>query len=113
MGIAEQGDVSWIRLYRPETAWRERFKKYVVFIDGQKVGRIRAGEELEFTASPGTHRLSVKVDPLYRSPELTVTLSAGDVAKVVANHSGGTLSYLRPSRYIILESDFGSNLRRR
>jgi hypothetical protein len=53
--------ITAIRLTRT-SEWKNRFRGFTVFIDGQQVGEIKNGESLLLEVSPGDHELFVKID---------------------------------------------------
>lgn len=38
------------------------YRTYRIYLDGRRVGKIRAGEELRLPISPGKHRLQLRID---------------------------------------------------
>jgi hypothetical protein len=70
---------------------------YKVLLDGEKVGKIRAGKVLAFDVAPGPHQLQCSVDRA-TSPE--VPFVAGDADLVFECEAGeGRLSAKFDARY--------------
>ncbi len=44
------------------TCWPDRLRAYKVMLDGKEIGKIKNGEEREFDAPAGRHRLCLKID---------------------------------------------------
>jgi hypothetical protein len=61
---------------------------WIVLIDGNNVGQIRASQPQEYPVAPGTHRIQVKMNPRWgqaSSPVEVVTLNAGERASFVCH----------------------------
>lgn len=43
-------------------AFANKLRAYKVLLDGEQVGRIKEGQEIEVPVSPGRHRLHLKID---------------------------------------------------
>ena len=50
-----------IRIKR-ESEFRDRLRAYKVVLDGNVVGEINNGQQLELKVTPGKHRLQLKID---------------------------------------------------
>src|SRR5438105_10701211 len=91
MGTESRGrrqEEGLIRVRRSGGGGRDRFRSYTVLVDDQKVGKLRRGEEGEFSVAPGKHRLRLKID-WKDSAEWGVTLAAGEVGDFVCGPAGG------------------------
>ena len=71
-----------IILTRPDGFKTDRLRAYQVYVDGNRVGRIRAGETERFGLSPGLHKLQLKED-WASSEKLQVDLGADDRAEFI------------------------------
>ena len=105
----EQGR-SIIRLHRRTGYWRDSLIRYRVRIDGHSVGLIAAGERLDFSVSPGDHRIRLRVQLTFTSAEKAASLEAGQLAEFACGPAGGLamtilspLFIFRPHRYIKLD----------
>lgn len=80
-------------------------RAYDVHIDGQGVGKIRAGESARFQLSPGPHQVQLKID-WCGSPALTVD-GAHDSRLTCDAGGGASLALLdilfRRNQYISLQ----------
>lgn len=56
--------------------WADRARSYRIIDNGSEVGRIRAGEELRHSLSPGQHVLTARID-WARSRDLSVVVESG------------------------------------
>ncbi len=63
------------------TSYPERFRSYVITINGQIAGRIKANESKEVSVPSGTHEIVVKMDWM-KSNHLFVTISDGEVLEL-------------------------------
>jgi hypothetical protein len=45
-----------------ESGYVDRFRAYKVVLDGDVIGEIKNGQEVEFAISPGSHQLHLKID---------------------------------------------------
>jgi TIR domain len=59
-----------------------KLNAWLVFIDGQRVGKIWQGQRCDYPVPPGTHEVQIKVSALssFSSPVEALTLNAGDRA---------------------------------
>lgn len=71
-----------IILTRSDGFKTDRLRAYQVYVDGNKVGRIKAGQSERFGLPPGRHRLQLKQD-WASSEKLLVDLGADDRAQFV------------------------------
>jgi hypothetical protein len=94
-----------LRLSR-ETGQGE-WRSYKVMVDGSVVSRIKQGQTIEVSVSPGRHHLRLKVD-WAGSPELAVETGAGQRADFVCQSAAATPgiefynSFFRRSRFLDL-----------
>lgn len=52
-----------VTIHRRSKAWRDRWRSYVVEIDGRDVGKIARGEDKTFPLEPGDgHAVRLKID---------------------------------------------------
>jgi hypothetical protein len=71
-----------IILTRPDGFKTDRLRAYQVYVDGSRLGKIRAGETERFQLSPGLHKLQLKED-WASSEKLQVDLGADDRAQFI------------------------------
>lgn len=71
-----------IELTRPTGYKTDRLRAYQVYIDGQKVGQIKAGATEVFKVPPGQHELRLKID-WGASEKLQVELGDSDRAQFI------------------------------
>lgn len=71
-----------LELLRPAGYKTDRLRAYQIYIDGQKIGKIKPGETEVFTLSPGQHELQLKQD-WAASEKLKVDLDDSDRAQFV------------------------------
>ena len=45
-----------------DTGYVDRFRAYKVVLDGNVVGEIKYGQQVEFDVAPGKHHLNLKID---------------------------------------------------
>ena len=62
---------------RARDGYRDRFRRYKVFIDDAQVGLIGRGQTLRFDLPAGPHRLQLRI-AWCSSPTLTATVEAGE-----------------------------------
>ena len=58
------------------------FRDYKLFFDGQKIGSISDGQEMEFNVSPGKHLLVAKID-WYSSTTISFELNDNDTKSFI------------------------------
>jgi hypothetical protein len=73
-------DGAVIEVERLSSSWTDRFRSYVVRIDGAERGRLRSGEVARFGVESGHHRLQLKVD-WATSLEIEADLAPSEVAR--------------------------------
>ncbi len=76
---ATSKDAATVRVSRV-SSYADRLRAYEVFIDGQPVGPLRAGEDLEVKVQPGPHHMIVKIDWCSSKP-IQFTLTSGDTGQ--------------------------------
>jgi hypothetical protein len=94
---------------RRTTKYPDRFRKYRLFVDGEPVGRIGAGRELEVGVAPGRHEIVARID-WCSSNTLELNVQVGDVRtlEVGSNMTGWRLMGMkrqvldRSSEYLFL-----------
>jgi hypothetical protein len=69
-----EGPRAIIELHR-FSARHDRYRRYVVMVDGRRVGTIRDGETREFQVSPGPHTVRLRLDWPWRSQTLDIDCS--------------------------------------
>lgn len=53
---------SGITVYRNKRGFKDRFRKYNIEIDGEQVGQLSVGGNLDVTLEPGEHSIRAKID---------------------------------------------------
>lgn len=71
-----------IVLKRPTGYKSDRLRAYQIYVDGRKIGQIKAGETKTIDVTPGRHELRLKID-WGASETLQVDLRDDDVARLV------------------------------
>jgi hypothetical protein len=107
----------YIKVHR-KRAFRDSMRAYRIYIDGQKVGRVRNDATSEFEVAPGEHQVQLRID-LCRSTTVTVqvpqdgssVVSAGPGSPVamILGMAGGLITAAATSsllRYPALEHRF-------
>jgi hypothetical protein len=51
-----------VRVSRSARGYRDRVRKYKVFVDGVEIGRLKRGATVETVVGPGAHTLTVALD---------------------------------------------------
>jgi hypothetical protein len=51
-----------IHVHRRSGRYQDRARAYKVLLDGQEVGKVKHGESVSVDATPGPHRLQMKID---------------------------------------------------
>jgi hypothetical protein len=89
--INERGDMSTgqITIERLSAPWRDKKRKYKIFIDQRPAGVVGPGESRALTVSAGQHVLQLKIDWL-GSGALTVNVGEGAVARFEAEPAGSS-----------------------
>jgi hypothetical protein len=77
-------------MLRRKSAWADALRAYAVTIDGNRVGRIRDGEEQAFEVAPGRHVVRVGIDWARSEPveadvvaDRAVSLSCGPRSRML------------------------------
>lgn len=90
---------------RPGGRYRDAGRAYRVEVDGQQVGTLRAGAQLDIPATPGPHSVQIRLD-WTGSPKTMVLVSEQNTPRLVAQPAGTAFSALlrslRPTKYIEL-----------
>jgi hypothetical protein len=68
-------DTATAVFYRPAGVWRDRFRSYRLYLDGQMCGTIRPGREVSVVVSPGHHIAQARID-WNGSPEVEFDIHA-------------------------------------
>jgi hypothetical protein len=66
-----------------ESRWMGNLGSLRVFIDGREVGKLRNGEEAEFSTAPGTREVSMKAGRLVSTKRMNVEVQAGKTTHLV------------------------------
>ncbi len=67
---------------------RDRRRSYRVYVDHEKVGKLRPGESLSLTVGPGYHVLRLAID-WCASPKVGFDAPAGEFARFTCEPNGG------------------------
>ena len=78
---------SKLHIRRRRSAFHDRLRSYRVIVDGNDVGRIRAGEAWEYDVSPGHHTIRLRID-WTGSPSLAIQFSPGEVVELEVEKIG-------------------------
>lgn len=70
---------STVRLVRAVRPYRARLRAWSVLLDGERVAKIRHGETIELSVSPGQHSLRLKEDWV-GSPVVSFDVHPGQVS---------------------------------
>jgi hypothetical protein len=66
-----------------------------VFVDGREVGKLRNGEEREFSAAPGTREVSIKAKSLLiNTKKISIEVRAGKTTHLVCMMVSGALTQI-------------------
>jgi len=63
-------------LFRRGSGWRDRFRAYYIFIDGELVGNIKASSDFRVNVTPGRHQIELRID-WCSSPPLDLSVEDG------------------------------------
>jgi hypothetical protein len=74
-------------IHRPERGYRDRSRRFVVYVDGQRTGTIGPGERLDLIVLAGAHRVQARIDFL-RSRSAHVDVSDGQEFNVTIRAGG-------------------------
>ena len=89
-------------------AWVDGWRSYVLYLDGEKVGKIKEDKEIIFEVEPGEHTLRARID-CCTTKTLHFTVSQTDLQFLVKSNLGGWKMLLSciyvfiPSKWISLE----------
>ena len=86
--------------------WQDRLRAYTIVIDGEEVGRVRAGSTVTVPITAGTHTVQLTID-WTGSNELELTINEADeVRLVVAPPEEATPGGLfDPGTWIVVQPD--------
>lgn len=87
-------DDAAIVISRKRGWWRDRFRSYVILVDGKPVTKIRNGKRVEVPVSHGQHELRLKID-WCESRSLTFGAQPGDVIEFFCEPGGPALAGLQ------------------
>jgi hypothetical protein len=79
---------STIQIYRAQGIWQDRNRLYKVLIDRQHVGSVAVDETAQFSVTPGTHTVQVKIE-FGGSKEVPVVLKPGQFAALACRGGKG------------------------
>lgn len=76
------GGSAMISISRQQGELQYKLNAWLIFIDGQRVGRIWQGQRRDYPVLPGTHHVQIRVSTLssHSSPVEVLTLNPGDRA---------------------------------
>src|SRR5690606_24717068 len=69
------------RIRRTNNRYPDWLRKYALYVDGQHVGSLRRGQELEVGVAPGRHELVAKID-WCASNTLELEVGVGEVRSI-------------------------------
>jgi hypothetical protein len=97
----------FVRIQRDGRPWRDRYRSYRIVLDGNVVGKVRAGAEAVLPVEPGPHSLVLRIDSTGSSieffnvlPGQTVTFTCYPI------HSDSKFDVFRkvPTIIVVLDS---------
>jgi hypothetical protein len=77
--MGDPAGTSVIRLHRSRDF--QRLRAYRVRIDGDPVGKIAAGETMDFPVPPGEHRVRLTLDKFWGSRPVVLQVREGELAE--------------------------------
>ncbi len=77
--MGDSAGTSVIRLHRPRGY--NHLRAYRVRIDGNPVGKIAAGETMDFPVPPGEHRVRLTLDRLWGTREVMLQVREGELVE--------------------------------
>src|SRR5450759_3770666 len=83
---APAGDADVV-LSRERRGPRDLLRSYAVIIDGEQVAKIKRGQRLELSVSPGRHVIFLKID-WCRSPEVEIEATPGQKIQLTCAPGG-------------------------
>jgi hypothetical protein len=87
-----------VRIFRRRPVIRDRFAKYYVNIDGNRVGVAKSGQSCDFRIPPGTHEIIIESrSGGARSNALTVVLQSGSERTLECRANGSILTTVSDS----------------
>lgn len=84
------------------SGWLDHFRAYTVWVDGEKVGRVRDGEKLELNVSAGEHAIRCTIDWARTEPFTFVAIEGEEVQLEVGICSEAPWDYFL-GRYLTIE----------
>ena len=87
---------------RPARSRRDRLRGYSIFFDGQRIGKLRPGGQIEVSVAPGEHRLHAQIDG-FKSRKVELAFRPGDQVTLVVEPGGGPWQFYQlalPGRYL-------------
>jgi len=82
-----QADPGQIVVERPDAAWRDRVRRYVVKIDGTACGKVGPGGRLVLPVPPGHHTVQARID-WAGSPVVDVEVGGGEKLRFIVAPGG-------------------------
>lgn len=86
-------DDAAIVISRKNGWWRDRFRSYVILVDGKPVSKIKNGQRVEVPVSHGQHELRLKID-WATSQSLAFNAQPGDVIEFSCEPGGSAIGAL-------------------
>lgn len=90
MSDANRGQLATIVVRRPAPLWRDGGRKYGIHVDGREVGKVRGGNEVSVTVSPGRHFVRARID-WTGSPEVQIDVVDGERVILSVEPAGSSL----------------------
>ncbi|SEP70576.1 hypothetical protein SAMN05216188_101238 [Lentzea xinjiangensis] len=81
-----------ITVHRPAAVWRDRARAYWIEVDGVRVVRIGADEQLDLPVPPGVHDVRAAID-WTGSPVVRVEVAPGGRARLTVRPAGSSLQF--------------------
>ncbi|MBM7808868.1 hypothetical protein JOD57_004705 [Geodermatophilus bullaregiensis] len=78
---------------RPGGGYRDRWRSYVIEVDGVRAGTVARGEQVELPVAPGRHSVRAVID-WSGSPLVQVEVAAGATAHLTVQPAGSATSAL-------------------
>lgn len=73
---------------RPPGGYRDAVRSYAVLVDGEQVAKLASGQEVTVDLAAGRHMVQAQIN-WTGSPEVELTLSAGERVAFVVDAAGG------------------------
>jgi hypothetical protein len=102
-------DTGQIIVGRPERAWRDRFRQYLVKIDGVPRGKVRQGGSLVLPVAAGRHTVEARID-FAGSPLVDLDMTNGETLRFSVQPCGNAWQFYQAfahgrHRYLLLRRD--------